>query len=211
MKNWQRNKGQISKNGHLELVSCTFQKQPDFFQELGICQLPAGSGGPAGRRKPSENPPGAYVPPRRAVFSLPLTACAGLRINGKSNLKLPLWKCLPQLSLWSSGLQEICPSLSHWPVLDRGDRGDRGDRDSHPEHQPRGTAGGFPQEIGRTFWECFNCWNITDIPTLSHKFPWFPIILPVTLRCFLLSSLWKPLCNCIADTASAFQTIFPTI
>lgn len=87
MKNWWRNKGQISKNGHLKLVSYTFKKQPDFSQELGICQLPACSGGKTGRCRPSENLLGAYVLPQAAVFSLPLTACAGLRINGKSNLK----------------------------------------------------------------------------------------------------------------------------
>lgn len=107
MKNWWRNKGQITKNGHLKLVSYTFKKQPDFSQELGICQLPACSGGKTGRCRPSKNPLGAYVLPRAAVFSLPLTACAGLRINGKSIFKLPLAKFLSQLFLCSSSLQEI--------------------------------------------------------------------------------------------------------
>lgn len=45
MKNWWRNKGQFSKNGHLELVCYTSQKQPDFSQELCLCQLPVCSGG----------------------------------------------------------------------------------------------------------------------------------------------------------------------
>lgn len=74
MKNWWRNKGQFSKNGHLKLVCYTSEKQPDFSQELGLCRLPVCSGGK------SElwmfwKPAGCLCAPRTAAFPYPSCCC----------------------------------------------------------------------------------------------------------------------------------------
>lgn len=101
MKNWWRNKGQFAKNGHLELVCYTSKKQPDFSQELDLCQLPGCSRGKTGSCGCSENLLGACVLLGQLHPHIP-AVCAALRINGKSKLKLPLGQFLSQLFPWSS-------------------------------------------------------------------------------------------------------------
>lgn len=77
MKNWWRNKGQFSKNGHLKLVCYTSKKQPDFSKDLGLCQLPVCSGGKAGSCGP-ENLLGAYVFLGQLYSNIPAAACCVL-------------------------------------------------------------------------------------------------------------------------------------
>lgn len=117
MKNWWRNKGQSSKNRHLKLVCYTRKKQPDFSQELGLCQLPVCSGEKQGAVKTW----GTHAPWAAAFPCSCCCCCSGQK--WEIQVKASTWK------IFVPAFPVVHPASYHEPIPARWDR-----------DQPRETA-----------------------------------------------------------------------